>query len=274
MHRSETADINQPIPVNLAPGVSLPNRRAFPTFSSINMMVPIGNANYQGLEMKFERRFAQGFSILSGYTFSKTLDGELTQQTSILATQKSLSIQHMPQRFFMASVWDLPFGKGRKWLDTGVVRHIVGGWQISPILEAQEGLFVTPSVTNNPANTTGGQRPDRIGDPKLPRSERTPERWFNVAAFDWTTPAVETRFGNSALNVIQGPGLVNLDLMVGRTFQINERVNLAFRAEFFNLTNEAHFNFPNTQVNTPNAGRINSTSSSMRQIQFGLKLNF
>ncbi len=274
VHRSETADINQPVPVNLAPGVSLPNRRAFPRFANINMMVPIGNANYQGLEMKYERRFAQGFSILTGYTFSKTLDGEMTQQSSILATQKSQSIQHMPQRFFLASVWDLPFGKGRKWLDSGFVRHIVGGWQISPIFEAQEGLFVTPGVTNNPANTTGGQRPDRIGDPTLPRNQRTPERWYDVSAFDWTTPAVDTRFGNSATNIIQGPGLVNLDLMVGRTFNINERVNLAFRVETFNLTNEAHFNFPNTQVNTPNAGRISSTSSSMRQIQFGLKLNF
>jgi hypothetical protein len=175
---------------------------------------------------------------------------------------------------FVASTWDLPFGKGRKWLDSGVVRHIVGGWQISPIFEAQEGLFVTPGVTNNPANTTGGQRPDRIGDPKLPRGERTPERWFDVGAFDWTTPALETRFGNSAANIIQGPGLVNLDLMIGRTFVLSERFNLAFRTEIFNLTNEAHFNFPNTQVNTPNAGRISSTASSMRQIQFGLKLNF
>jgi hypothetical protein len=67
---------------------------------------------------------------------------------------------------------------------------------------------------------------------------------------------------------------VNLDLMIGRTFVLSERFNLAFRTEIFNLTNEAHFNFPNTQVNTPNAGRISSTASSMRQIQFGLKLNF
>ena len=274
VHRQETADINQPVPVNQAPGVSLANRRAFPTFADINMIVPLGNANYQGLEAKFERRFAQGYSVLAGYTWSKTLDGILTQQSSILATEKTLSIQHLPQRFFLAAVWDLPFGEGRKWAQSGALKQILGGWQISPIIEAQEGLFVSPSVTNNPANTTGGQRPDRVGDPELPRDQRTPERWFDVTAFDWTTPAAQTRFGNSSANVIQGPGVVNLDLMVARSFAIGERVRLDFRTEFFNLTNEAHFAFPNTQVNTANAGLISSTASSMRQIQFGMKLNF
>lgn len=273
-HRQEVANVNQPTPINLAPGVSLANRRAFPTFSDINMIIPMGNANYQGLEMKFERRFAKGYSILTGYTRSKTLDGELTQNTAILATQKSVSIQNLPQRLFVAAVWDLPFGKTGHWAQKGLMAALLGGWQISPIFEAQEGLFVSPAVTNNPANTTGGQRPDRIGDPKLPRGERTPERWFDVNAFDWTTPAAETRFGNSAANIIQAPGLVNLDLMVARSFQFAERFNLAFRTEFFNLTNEAHFGFPNTQVNTPNAGLISSTASSMRQIQFGMKLTF
>jgi hypothetical protein len=264
VHATASAiDINQPVP---GPGGNNP-RRQFPRFSNILMSVPIAGANYQGLEAKFERRFADGFSILAGHTFSKTLERGIGQLTSVLAPEKRLSFQHLPHRFFTAAVWDLPFAKGR----SGAFADVAGGWQISPIFEAQRGLTFTPSVNGNPANTTGGQRPDRLRDGNLPRSERTPERWFDRTAF--AVPAPFT-FGNSAANVLEGPGLINLDLTIARTFKINERFSLDFRSEFFNLFNDAHFSFPNAVVNTPQAGAISETSSSARQIQFGLKLVF
>jgi len=260
-------DINQPVP---GPGAPNP-RRQFPRFSDILMMAPIAGANYQGLETKFERRFSGGFSILSGHTFSKTLEKSIGQLTSVLAPEKRLSFQHLPHRFFTASVWDLPFGKERRFAQSGVMRHVLGGWQVSPILEVQKGMTFTPTVNGNPANTTGGQRPNRLRDGNFDRGTRTPERWFDVAAF--TVPAPFT-FGNSAANVLFGPGLVNLDLTVARTFRIGENVALDFRSEFFNLFNDAHFSFPNAVVNTPIAGAISETSSSARQIQFGMKLIF
>ena len=260
-------DINQPVP---GPGGTNP-RRQFTRFSDILMMAPIAGANYQGLETKFERRFSGGFSILSGHTFSKTLEKNIGQLTSVLAPEKRLSFQHLPHRFFTASVWDLPFGKDRRFVQNGVMRHILGGWQVSPILEVQKGMTFTPSVNGNPANTTGGQRPNRLRDGNFDRDTRTPERWFDVAAF--AVPAPFT-FGNSAANVLFGPGLLNLDLTVARTFRIRETVALDFRSEFFNLFNDAHFSFPNAVVNTPNAGAISETSSSARQIQFGMKLVF
>ena len=260
-------DINQPVP---GPGANNP-RRQFPRFADILMSVPIGGANYQALELKFERRFSGGFSILAGHTFSKTLEKQIGQLTSILAPEKRLSFQHLPHRFFTAAVWELPFGKGRRVAAEGVLSHILGGWQLSPIFEAQKGLTFTPSVNGNPANTTGGQRPNRLRDGNLSRSERTPERWFDSTAF--AVPAPFT-FGNSAASVLFGPGLVNLDLTVARTFRVTEKVSLDFRSEFFNLFNDAHFLFPNAVVNTPNAGAISETASSARQIQFGLKLTF
>lgn len=271
VHTSTGANLNQPEP---GPGPINP-RRWFPQFANITTNPPVGGANYQGLELKFERRFDQGFSLLSGYTHSKTLVKQLGQRTSFwhLAPEKTISQQHLPQRFFVASVWDLPFGRGRKYATQGPLAQVIGGWQISPIFEAQRGLPLSPSVAGNPANTTGGQRPDRIGDGNLPRGERTPQRWFDVGAFE--VPA-RYSFGNAAAWIIEGPGLVNLDLMISRTFVLNERLSLDFRTEFFNLFNEAHFNFPNGVINRPAAGRISSTMECCpaRQVQFGMKLIF
>ncbi len=260
-------DINQPVP---GAGANNP-RRQFTRFADILMSVPLGGANYQGLEAKFERRFSGGFSILAGHTFSKTLEGQTGQLTSVLATEKRLSIQHLPHRFFTAAVWDLPFGAGRKWISGGGISHIVGGWQISPIFEAQRGLPYTPTVNGNPANTTGALRPNRVRDGNLDRGVRSPDRWFDPTAF--TVPAAFT-LGNSAANVLEGPGLINLDVSIARTFRLGERFSLNFRSEFFNLFNDAHFLFPNAVVNTAPAGTISETSSSARQIQFGLKLVF
>ncbi len=270
--RTESAaNLNQPEP---GAGPNNP-RRWFPQFANINTNPAVGGANYQGLEAKFERRFNKGFSILSGYTWSKTLAKQLGQRTSYwhLAPEKTISSQHLPQRFFLASVWDLPFGNGRKFATRGPLSRIIGGWQFSPIFEAQRGLPLSPSVAGNPANTSGGQRPNRVRDGNLPRSQRTPERWFDVGAFE--VPARYT-FGNSAAWIIEGPGLVNLDVMISRTFDLTERLTLDFRTEIFNVFNEAHFNFPNGTVNRPPAGQISSTMECCpaRQLQFGMKLIF
>ncbi|MFN0106013.1 MAG: carboxypeptidase regulatory-like domain-containing protein [Bryobacteraceae bacterium] len=268
VHAMQSAvDINQPAP---GPGANNP-RRQFPRFADILMSVPLGGANYQGLEAKFERRFSGGFSILSGHTFSKTLEGQIGQRTTVLAPEKRLSIQHLPHRFFTAAVWDLPFGADRKWISQGPLSHVAGGWRISPIFEAQRGLQFTPGVNGNPANTTGGLRPDRLRNGNLPRGDRSPDRWFDSTAF--AVPAPFT-FGNSAANVLEGPGLVNLDVSIARTFRLGERFSLDFRSEFFNIFNDAHFLFPNAVVNTAPSGTISETASSARQIQFGLKLVF
>jgi len=196
---------------------------------------------------------------------------QIGQLTSVLAPEKRLSFQHLPHRFFTAAVLDLPFGAGRKFVSEGVIGQLAGGWQISPIFEAQRGLPYTPTVNGNPANTTGAQRPNRIGEGNLPRGVRSPDRWFDPAAFALPAPFT---FGNAAANILEGPGLVNLDVSIARTFRIGDRFSLHFRSEFFNIFNDAHFLFPNAVVNTAPAGTISETASSARQIQFGLKLVF
>jgi len=265
--RLGAVSINQPRP---GPGALNP-RRMFPDYSDISMDIPIGTNNYQGLELKFQRRFSRGFSILSGYTWSKTMAGDISQDNTVWAPEKARSPEDLRHRFFTASVWDLPFGKGRRLLTQGPLAHVVAGWQLSPIVTLQSGLPFTPSVVGNPANTTGGIRPDRRANGNLPRGQRSPDRWFDVQAFAVPAPF---RFGNSGNFILTGPGLVNFDVNIARTFALTERVRLDFRAEFFNLLNEAQSLFPAAAVNQPTAGIISQTATSARQIQFGLKLVF
>jgi len=265
--RLGAVSINQPKP---GPGALNP-RRLFPNYSDISMDIPIGTNNYQGLELKFERRFTRWLSVISGYTWSKTMAGDISQDQTVWAPEKARSPEDLRHRFFMASVWDLPFGNGRRHLSSGPIAQILGGWQISPIVTLQTGLPFTPAVTDNPANTTGGIRPDRLRDGNLPHSGRTPERWFDVQVF--AVPAA-FRFGNSGNFILNGPGLVNADATIARTFALRERLRLDFRAEFFNLLNEAQFLFPAAVVNQPTAGVISQTAKSARQIQFGFKLLF
>lgn len=153
----------------------------------------------------------------------------------------------------------------------GPIAHVVGGWQLSPIFTAQTGLPFTPGIAGNPTNTTGGIRPDRLANGNLPRGERTPDRWFDVSAFAVPSPFT---FGNSGNYILDGPGLINLDATIRRTFAIHEKVRLDFRTEIFNFLNEAQFLFPNGTINQPTAGVISQTATSARQIQFGLKLVF
>ena len=265
--RLGAVSINQPRP---GPGALNP-RRLFPDYSDISMDIPIGTNNYQGLELKFERRFNRGFSFVSGYTWSHTMAGDISQDNTVWAPEKARSPEDLRQRLFVSSVWDLPFGKERRWITSGPLRHLAGGWQLSPIFTAQTGLPFTPAVAGNPANTTGGLRPDRIANGNLPRGQRSPDRWFEPQAFAVPAPF---RFGNSGNFILNGPGLVNLDANISRSFPIREGWRLDFRAELFNVLNEAQFLFPNAVVNQPTAGVVSQTATSARQIQFGLKLVF
>ena len=197
--------------------------------------------------------------------------GDMSQNNTILAPEKTqLSPEDLRHRFFLSSVWDLPFGKDRAWLSRGFLGYVAGGWQLSPIFTAQTGLPFTPAVPGNPANTTGAIRPDRIGNGNLSREERGPDRWFDTQAF--AVPAA-FRFGNSGNFILEGPGLINLDLTIARTFALSERMRIDFRTEIL-MTNEAHFAFPNATINQPTTGVISQTVDSARQIQFGLKFIF
>jgi hypothetical protein len=114
-------------------------------------------------------------------------------------------------------------------------------------------------------------RPNRLAGGNLSRGSRTIDRWFDPSAF--ALPVAFT-FGNAGRNIITAPGMVNLDLLVGRNFIFTERTRLEFRGEFYNSTNTAHFGRPNAVIGSPQAGTITNTATPNRQIQLGLRLEF
>jgi len=278
VHLNGQIDVNAPIP---GAGALNP-RRPFPAFGAINLFSGFAHSSYHSLQAKAERRFRQGFSLLSSYTWSHGLDNSQDAEDTTVATlpqnqfntdaEKASSGYDLRHRFVTSAIYDLPFGRDGKWLGgSALTRAIFGGFQLGAIFVAQTGQPVNPSVAGNPANTTNPTRPDRLADGNLDRGRRTVDRWFDPTAF--ALPVAFT-YGNSGRNVLRAPGVVNLDLLVGRNFRITERTRLEFRGEFYNFTNSAHFGRPNAVIGSPQAGTISATSVPNRQIQLGLRLAF
>ena len=274
-HLNGQLDMNAP-----RPGAGAVNpRRPFPTFGAINLFAGFGHSSYHSLQLKVERRFRSGFSLLSSYTWShgldNTQDGEDTTSPTLPQNQfdtnaeKSHSLYDLRHRSVTSVIYDLPFAK---WAgDSGVAKAILGGFQLGGIFVMQTGQPVNLSVAGNPANTTNPVRPNRLSNGTLSGDARTIDRWFDVSAF--ALPTAFT-FGNASRNLIYAPGRVNLDLMIGRNFVFTERTRLEFRGEFYNATNTAQFGRPNAVIGSPQAGTITSTAVPNRQIQLGLRLVF
>jgi hypothetical protein len=262
--------------------------RPYPEFGSINVRaVHEGNSTYHSAQLKAERRFSKGFSLLVAYTFSKMLTnaGSRTttnfanpsiQDSNNLSAEKAPGNVDVPQRFVVSYNWELPFGPGRAFLSTpGLIGKIVGGWQLNGITILQGGVPLGLTTSNNQTNSLGGgSRPNNNGmSAKLSSSvEKRLTRYFDTSVF--SQPPAFT-FGNVArtLSDVRAPGLVNFDFSVIKNTRFLERANLQFRAEFFNLLNHPNFGSPGTTFGTSSFGVISSANDG-RTIQFGLKLLF
>ena len=163
----------------------------------------------------------------------------------------------------------------------GAADKLVSGWQMNLIVGLQGGFPFTPQLGFNRSrdgNTSAPDRPDMAPGRTLRGIYRgTPDRWFDPAVF--ALPLAGT-YGNAGRNILIGPGLQSFDLSLFKTTPLSERWKLQFRAEFFNLFNRANFSFPSLIVLTTtgapasSTGRITTTATTSRQVQFGLKLSW
>jgi hypothetical protein len=272
-------DINAPRP---GAGAAQP-RRPFPAFGAINTLSSFAHSSYHSLQTKLERRFSNGFSLLSAYTWSHAIDnstdGEELPNPSVVPqdqfntnAEKASSSFDIKHRFVTSFVYDLPFGRADGWLGgSKFAQAVFTGFQIGGIFVAQTGQPVNPDVAGNPANTTNPVRPNRLRDGNLARGERNVDRWFDPSAF--AVPAAFT-YGNSGRNVLRAPSLVNLDFLIARNFRLSERTRLELRGEFSNPTNTAHFGRPNATIGSPQAGTINVTAAPNHGYRWACDLVF
>ena len=264
-----------------------------------------GDSYYHALEVDVRRRLSRGLSLRGTYTRSKVLDdGDSLNQTTAgnapglvanpfnLHADKGLGTFDVRNIGVVSALYTLPFVSG----PTGWSRRFVGGWSVASIVTAQSGFPFTPQLSYNPSNNGDTRNPVRpFVNPAFtgPVILGTPGRWFSPSAFI-APPSASGFYGNLGRDTFIGPGLATWDFSVLKDTQIRERVNLQFRAEIFNLLNRANFNTPNLIAFTPpygctaaavcstpsanatglsgTAGAITSTSTTSRQVQFGVKL--
>lgn len=295
-------------------GRNVQSQRPYPMVNGV--VIPtysLATSNYNAFNLRVEKRYSVGLSFLLNYTIQKNLEtggsgpSAFTQNggTSIaldaynLSREKGPAPIDVPQIFNFSYGYDLPFGRGQRWLSSNkALSNIFGGWQINGITTLRGG-FPTDIRTNRlPPIFNTFNVPDRVpGQPiQIERSKRGPDSFFNPDAFrvPGTTPsrsgAPIQMFGDSARRVARGPGSVNFDFSIFKQFYVTERRFLQFRAEAFNLTNTPTFLLPSSNSpamtcigrapgtacndNNPQFGQLSGSSSTGRQIQLALKFIF
>jgi hypothetical protein len=257
---------------------SVASRRNFPYYTAVTRQMPLGNSNYNALLWKMEKRFSKGVSFLSAFTMSHTIDnlfetGNATTGDNAtvpwnLQLNRGNSYIDIRRQWAFSVAYELPFGKGKPWLNgSRALDAVVGGWQLASLATLRSGIPFTDVTSGGITNAGGADRPNRIGSGVL-SSGQSIYHWFDTSAFV-TQP--QFTYGNAGRNILFGPDLSNLDLSLSKSFAITERTRLQFRAESFNFTNTPAFGQPAATTNALGAGAITSAGNP-RQIQFGLKL--
>jgi hypothetical protein len=287
-------------PLAIAAGVKLPYPgfkgpvsqalRPFPQYLGINSNVQeTGNSTYHSFQLRVQKYYSQGVSLLVAYTASKNLTDTFYQFTSFNAVatdtynrklEKALAVDDQPQRLVASATYELPIGPGKRYLNTGgLAGKLVGGWNAAAIVSYFSGVPVQVSG-GQPLPLYGGvTRPDLLSGANpgaLSGGKFDPAKnlYLNAAAFALPPPFT---FGTSPLELpaTRNFGTKNENFSLVKRTTIRESMNLEFRSEFFNIFNRTQFGPPNGNANdTQGFGRIGSQANLPRIIQFGLKLNW
>jgi len=278
-------------------------RRPYPDFNNLAYFSTDANSRYSALQAKLTKRFSDGLQFLTAYTYGKTISdqegnegsfggsGNLPQDESNRQANYGRAVSDARQRMTFSPIWQLPVGSGQRFMNrTGIVNQVLGHWQVSGILTLQSGFpFTVLSGFDYSNSGSTSARPDRTCSGV---GRKTVASWYDASCF--TIGALQQallggspRFGNSGRNILDGPGIAGLDFALYKDFSLSERFKLRFRAEAYNIFNQAHFGLPNSTCNTTststcapgptdfgnNVGRIGGAGEP-RDIQFGLKLLF
>ena len=250
----------------------------------------IGSSSYNSLQMRGQRRFANGWQTIVSYTWSKSLDNSSgyfgvedgagqrgVQNFFDPDSNRSVSGYDVPHFLSWFTLYEFPVGKGRRWLQSGPGAWALGGWKLNSIVSVRSGQAFTPAVNGDTANIggTGPQlssyaRPNIVGDP-IP-AQQTANLWFNPSAF-----AIPVgMFGTAGRNILRSSQVWNVDFSVIKKTPLGrwEGKDMELRLEAFNLFNHVNLGVPATTIGQSNAGRVTSQVIAPRQLQLALKFNF
>jgi hypothetical protein len=277
------------------PGLGVAGRPFFAPFGrrvATTLHAPAFTSDYNSLQTRLERRFSAGWSTGVTYTFGKALAyGENNDSTlffhapEVVARNRSLAGFDRTHNLQITGIAELPFGRGKRWAQSGFASALAGGWQLNALFSSYSGTPFSVVAAAASLNAPGNSQ---VADQVKARVEKLGHvgrgaSFFDPLAFRSVTDA---RFGNAGLNILRGPGLVNLDLGLFRNFAVSERFTLQFRAEAFNSTNTPHFNNPGTNVSNMqfNAdgsirtlggySEVTSALADERQFRFALRFFF
>jgi hypothetical protein len=234
--------------------------RPYPHFTGVQVQsLPVGVSRYDALQSKLTRRFANGVSLTASYAFTKQIEQTRFLNDQDLAPVRELTEFDLPHRFVSSVAYELPFGPGRLLLNrtSGFVARLLEGMQINTIYQAQSGV---------PIEVTGAESLGRSAK----SDNSTTGQWFDTSAFRQRQGIELIR--TARLPDVRSAGRNNVDLSFFKTNRISETVRLQFRAEAFNAFNRPEYSLPSGAFGTANFGRVTSTNTFARQLQFALKL--
>jgi hypothetical protein len=280
------------------PGPGATNSRRPFTYlnGNVQTMNAPSHSSYDALHVRFQHRLNKGFTLLSSYAYGKSIDNgsgirttdgdALTPSNNYnLRAERGRSAFDFRQRWTNSFLIELPFGKGKKFMNgSAVADAVLGGWQFGGIITLQSGFPI--SVYCGPGNWQNNDTTcyaDATGiKPELSRGQQDPNRWFNLDAFanrvgvanNRSQDVTVYRYGNVGRNVFDGPGIIGVDASVSKNWRLREGWRLEFRGEFFNLPNHPLWGQPNSSPGASTYGVIGGTRIDPRDVQLALKLVF
>lgn len=263
---------------------------AFPLFCSIDGSLYDGYSNYNALQLRVEKRTSNGLNFGFNYSWSKTLDTGTGSgnNTGVDVWQNAFSVQQnyglstldMRNSITGTATYELPFGVGKTYALHGITDEILGGWRATGVFQVHSGIPFTATTSNNGQDLSGSAAnncycgfawlPNEVASPSV--SGPSVNEWFNPSAFATPTPGT---FGNEHRNTLIGPAWRDLDMSLGKTFQIVEGIKFEIRADAFNSLNHPNFSQPSNATGTGVVGGgVITSANGARSMQLGGRLTF
>jgi hypothetical protein len=273
----------------LIPGTGLNNPttdrsnllRPFPQFSGVTSWDNTGTSRYNSLQTKIEKRFTRGYTILAAYTWSKFTEKVARLNATDTQLAERYSTSDVPHRFVISGVWELPFGRDRRWGNSanGVLDAFIGGWSLQAIGQMQTGrpfnlgnLYFDGDLnalktdysgdTNDPVFDTSGFYFGDLATPAAQRADQRIRLASNIRSFPFNVDG------------LRGQGLHLWDISVVKQLRFGDRLRAQFHVEFLNAFNHPVFNNPNTDPTNANFGKVTSQNNLPRDIQLAAKFVF